>query len=153
MLSLGQNAGLLCGEDLIVDCNSGAHSVNVRIRRAAASIETPCVLTALDGLEMLFLQHCDRLDDRMRARLENDYLQTLELTLHELGQEEEYVGGDIETKAALCLRVINVLSQMISDSNPAQKECRRQSLEAEVAALERLAATRGDFVASIKPKD
>ena len=133
-------------------CNDGARAVQAQLRQAAGSVETAYVLTALKGLEALILQHYDSLEDPAKARLESDYLQTLGLTLRELGREEQN-GGDAGGKAALCLRAINVVSQVISDSAQAQQEWNERSLEAEVAALERLAAMRGDIGGGIKRSD
>ena len=113
-------------------------------------METAYVLTALENLEALILRHYDSLDGQAKTRLEADYLPTLELTLRELGQTERD-GGDIGPKAALCLRAVNVLSQVISDGRQVRQEWTERSLEAEVAALERLAAMRGDMGGGIKP--
>ena len=126
-----------------------ARAVQTRLRQAARSVETPYVLTALESLETLILRHCDFLDAQAKARLESDYLPTLELTLRELGRAEQN-GGDAAGKAALCLRAVNVVSQVISDSAQARQEWSGRSLEAEVAALERLAAMRGDIGGDIK---
>ncbi len=59
--------------------------------------------------------------------------------------------ANISGKAALCLRVINVMSQVISDSRQARQEWEGRSLEAEVTALERLAAMRGDLAGGLRP--
>lgn len=126
-----------------------ARSVQGRIQQSAAQIGTPYVLSALEGLETLVLRHYDSLDFQTKAHLESYYLRTLELTLTELGQAERD-GGDTAGKAALCLRAVNVLSQVISDSSQARRELNERSLEAEVSALERLAAMRGD-VAGPRP--
>lgn len=130
--------------------NGGAQAVGARIRRAAAPVGTPYVRSAVDSLEGLVLRSYDSLPERDRARLEADYLPTLELTLGELAQaEREGAGGGGE--AALCLRVVNVLTQAISDGAQARQEWNRRSLEAEVAALERLAAARGDLPGGMTP--
>ena len=129
----------------------GARAVQARLRRAAAPVETAYVLTALERLEGLLLRHYDSLDGPTQERLESDYLQTLELTLGELGQTERD-GGDAGGKAALCLRVVNVLSQALEQGGRARQEWRERSLEAEVAALERLAAMRGDTAGGMAPK-
>ena len=131
--------------------SGGARAVQVRLRQAAGTVETAYVLTALEGLEALVLRHYSSLEDQTRARLDSDYLQTLELTLRELGRAEQD-GGDVVGKAALCLRAINVVSQVISDSARTRQEWSERSLEAEVAALERLAAMRGDIGGGIKPE-
>lgn len=128
-----------------------ARAVQARIEQAALPVETAYVLTALDSLKALILRHYDSLQDRTRAHLESYYLQTLELTLQELGQAERD-GGDTAAKAALCLRTVNVLSQVISDGRAAQEDLRERNLEAEVAALERLAAMRGDIAGGIRPE-
>ena len=60
-----------------------ARTVQARIWRAAAPVETPYVLTALEGLESLIARHYDALDGPTKARVEAHYLQTLELTLEE----------------------------------------------------------------------
>ena len=133
-------------------CHGGARAVQARLRQAAAPVETPYVLTALENLEALIVRHYDALEDPTKARLESDYLPTLELTLRELGQAEREA-GDVDAKAALCLRTVNVLSQVISDSRQARQEWSRRSLEAEVAALERLAAMRGDTGGGMKRPD
>ena len=131
-------------------CDSGLRMVRERMRQALRSVETPYILTALENLEGQLLRHYDFLDAPTKARLESDYLPTLELTLRELGQAEQDA-EDTVGKAALCLRVINVLSQVISDSRLAQREWNDKSLEAEVVALERMAAMRGDIAGGIKP--
>ncbi|MBD5083509.1 MAG: type II toxin-antitoxin system RelB/DinJ family antitoxin [Clostridiales bacterium] len=132
-------------------CNGGTRAVQARLRQAAGSVETAYVLTALESLEALVLRHYDSLEEPTKARLESDYLQTLELTLRELGRTEQS-GGDAVGKAALCLRAINVVSQVISDNAQARQEWNGRSLEAEVAALERLAAMRGDIGGGINPE-
>ena len=132
-------------------CTGGARAVQARIRQAAGAVETAYVLTAVENLETLILRHYDPLEDQTKARLETDYLQTLELTLRELAQAEQE-GGDVGGKAALCLRVVNVMSQAVSDSIQARQEWSDRSLEAEVAALERLAAMRGDIGGGMKPE-
>lgn len=121
-----------------------ARAVQARLRQSAASVETAYVRTALENLEALVLRHYESLDGQTKARLETHYFQTLDLTLRELIRAErngEAPGG----KAALCLRTINVLSQVISDGGRTRRELDQRSLEAEVAALERLAALRGDL--------
>ena len=55
-------------------------------------------------------------------------------------------------KAALCLRVVNVLTQVVSENRRARQEWDGRSLEAEVAALERLAAMRGDTAGGMQPE-
>ena len=125
-------------------CRSGAQMVQAHIRQAAAPVEMPYVLTALDSLEALVLRSYDGLEPQTRARMES--------TLAELAQAERE-GTDPGGKAALCLRTVNVLSQVISDSGRARQEWTRRSLEAEVEALERLAAMRGDVAGGPRPED
>lgn len=122
----------------------GARSVQARLRQAAAGLETDYVLAALEDLEALILRHYDALDGSARARLESHYLQTLELTLDALGRAERS-GEDAAEKAALCLRAAGVLSQALSSGGRARRELSGRGLEAEVSALERLAALRGDI--------
>lgn len=133
-------------------CDKGAQAIIARVRQAAAPVRTPYVLTALESLEALILRYCGGPEDRTAARLESDYLQTLELTLGELAQAERE-GQDTGEKAALCLRVVNVLSQVLSDAGRVRQEWSRRSLEAEVEALERLAAMRGDIAGGVMPKE
>ena len=83
-------------------------------------------------------------EGKTASRLEGEYLSVLERTLEELVQAEREGSGTAE-KAALCLRAVNVLSQVISDAGQLQREWSQRSLEAEVEALERLAAMRGDI--------
>ena len=127
----------------------GGQTVAARLRKSAAPVETPYVQTALENLEKLILRCWNQMEEQTAARVESDYLQTLELTLRELGQTERE-GGETGGKAALCLRVINVLSQVLSESGQVQREWRQRSLEAEVEALERLAAMRGDIAGGIR---
>ncbi len=129
--------------------DSGAYTVKARLRKAARMVETPYVLTALENLEALILRDYDSLEEQTKDRLESYYLRTLERTLQELGRAEQE-GGDAGGKSALCLRVVNVLSQVISDSRQARQEWNGRSLEAEVVAMERLAAMRGDISEGIK---
>ena len=122
--------------------SGGARAVSARIRQAAAGVETAYVLTALENLEALILRHYDSLDGQAKTRLEADYLPTLELTLRELGQTERD-GGDIGPKAALCLRAVNVLSQVISDGGRTRRELDQRSLEGEGDVLPPCAGTWG----------
>ena len=126
-----------------------AKAVQARLRQAAAALETAYVRTALETLESLVLRHYDALDAQTKSRLEAHYFPTLDLTLQELGRAERN-GEDPGGKAALCLRTVNVLSQVISDGGRARRELDRRSLEAEVAALERLAALRGDLAGDLR---
>ena len=129
----------------------GAHAVAARMRQAARTVETPYILTALENLEAQILRHYDSLDGPTRTRLESDYFPTLEHTLLILGQAEQD-GEDASGKAALCLRAVNVLSQVISDSRKARQEWAARGLEAEVTALERMAAMRGDIAGGLRPE-
>lgn len=133
-------------------CAGSAQAVRARLRQAAAPIETPYVLTALENLDALVLRYCGVLEEQTAARLESDYLQVLELALRELAQAEQE-GEDTSGKAALCLRAVNVLAQVISDGGQARQEWSRRRLEAEVEALERLAAMRGDIAGDIRPEE
>ena len=125
-------------------CGTGVRAVRTRIRQAAAPVETPYVRAALEGLDALVLRHQGTLEGKTASRLEGEYLSVLERTLGELVQAEREGSGTAE-KAALCLRAVNVLSQVISDAGQLQREWSQRSLEAEVEALERLAAMRGDI--------
>lgn len=128
----------------------GAYAIKARLRQAARAVETAYVLTAFESMEAQVLRHYDALDEGARSRLEGDYLPTLELTMQALGQAEQD-GEDTGAKAALCLRSINVLSQVVSDGLRSRREWSDLSLESEVAALERLAAMRGDIAPGTKP--
>ncbi len=108
------------------------------------------MLAALEGLEALIIREFDGLEEQAGARLEGEYIQTLELTLQELARAEREA-GDVGEKAALCLRVVNVLTQVISENRRARREWDGRSLEAEVAALERLAAMRGETAGGMQP--
>ena len=129
----------------------GAQAVRLRLRRAARAVKTAYVLTALESLDTLIRQQYDALDGKTRIRLETDYFQTLELTLRELCRAEQE-GADVSGKAVLCLRVINVLSQVIAENRQLRHEWHTWSLEAEVAGLERLAAVRGELTDNVKPE-
>lgn len=130
----------------------GAQAARARIQRAAGSVETSYVRSAVDTLEGQLLRHYDGLPERLRARLEADYFPTLERALGELARAERE-GADGSGEAALCLRAAGVLSQVLSDGGRARQEWSRRSLEAEVEALERLAAMRGDVAGALSPED
>ena len=66
----------------------GGQTVAARLRKSAATVETPYVQTALENLEKLILRCWNQMEEQTAARMESDYLQTLELTLWELGQTE-----------------------------------------------------------------
>ena len=120
-----------------------ALSVPERIAQASCSVSNPDVRGALNGLETLVRQHYDLLDQRTKARVETYYLQTLQLVLGELSRAEQ-AGEDTDTRAQLSIRVIRVLSNIVAAEQQTQREISERSLEAEVIALERLAALRGD---------
>ena len=130
-------------------CPGGAQAFRARLRQAAAPVQTPYVLTAVENLDALVLRYSGALEGQTADRLESDYLQVLELTLLELAQAERE-GGDTGEKAALCLRAVNVLSQVISSGAQVRQEWSRRRLEAEVEAMERLAAMRGDISDGIR---
>ena len=131
---------------------TGTHAVRARIRQAAHPVETPYILTALDNLDVQLLRYYESLDGPTKARLKSDYLPTLEHTLQRLSRAEQD-GEDPGKEAALCLRAVNVLSQVISDARQVRQEWDAKGLEAEVVALERMAAMRGDIAGEIKPED
>ena len=121
-----------------------ALAVQTRIQRAGASVSTPGVRAALDSLDGLVRVYYDTLDETAKGRLDSYYLQTLELVLEELGRAEQRQ-ENVEEKAALCQRVIRILIQVLSTGGQVRRELDRRGLEAEVVALERLAALRGDI--------
>ena len=130
----------------------GAQGVRARIQRAAGPVGTPYVRSAVDGLEGQLLRCYDSLPERAKARLEADYLPTLERALGELARAERD-GAEAAAEAALCLRAAGVLSQVLTDGGRVQQEWNRRSLEAEVEALERLAAMRGDVAGELSRPD
>lgn len=127
----------------------GANAAKARLRQCARAVETAYVLSALEGLESLISRNYDALDEKTVSRLEADYFQTLELTLQELGRAERS-GGDVVRKASLCLRVINVVTHVITVNSQLRQEQRAWDLEAEVAAMESMAAMRGDVPGGIR---
>ena len=68
--------------------NGGAQAARARLQRAAAPVGTPYVRAAAETLEGLILRHYDALPVRAQARLEADYLPTLERALGELARAE-----------------------------------------------------------------
>ena len=104
----------------------------------------------MDNLAQM-LRDYDALDASTRARMESDYLPALEHTMQALGQAERD-GEDAGGKAALCLRAVNVLSRVVTDGRQARREWDERSLEAEVVALVRMAAMRGDIAGGLKPE-
>lgn len=129
----------------------GAQAVRRRLKNAARPVTTAYVLTALESLDALISRQYDALNERTKARLEADYFRTLELTLRELCNAEQE-DDDVSGKAVLCLRVINVLSQVIAENRQLWQEWREWTLEAEVAGLERLAAARGEISDAARPE-
>ena len=130
----------------------GAQGARARIQRAAGPVGTPYVCSAVDALERQLLRCYDSLPERAKARLEADYLPTLERALGELARAERD-GAEVAAEAALCLRAAGVLSQVLTDGGRVQQEWNRRSLEAEVEALERLAAMRGDVAGELDQPD
>lgn len=127
-----------------------AGAVQTRIRQAAALISDPGIRVSLDGLDALVHRCYDSLEPQTKSHLETYYLQTLELTLEELGKAEQ-AGEETGAKVSLCFRAISVLSQVLTAGSQTQRELSQRNLEAEVAALERLAAMRGDVPDSMTP--
>ncbi len=130
----------------------GAQGARTRIQRAAGPVGTPYVRSAVDSLEGQLLRCYDSLPERAKVRLEADYLPTLERALGELARAEQD-GAEVAAEAALCLRAAGVLSQVLNDGGRVQQEWNRRSLEAEVEALERLAAMRGDVAGELERTD
>lgn len=130
----------------------GAQGARARIQRAAGPVGTPYVRAAVDGLEGQLLRCYDSLPERAKARLEADYLPTLERALGELARAERD-RAEAAAEAALCLRAAGVLSQVLTDGGRVRQEWSRRSLEAEVEALERLAAMRGDVAGELSRPD
>lgn len=118
-------------------------SVQQRIRQASMEVTAPKVRASMADLEMLVQKHYDDLDGQTKVRIESYYLETLELVLGELGRAEQ-AGEDTQTREELSIRVIHVLSDIFSAGQQVQREISERNLVAEVAALERLAAMRGD---------
>lgn len=118
-------------------------TVPERIRKASLEISEPEIRAAMARLEKRIQQNYTGLDQQTKARMETYYLGTLELVLGELGRAER-AGEDVSTRAELCIRVIHVLSNVMDMGQQARQEIEERGLEAEVAALERLAALRGD---------
>ena len=103
----------------------------------------PEVIAELRILEALVRRRYDALDEGTRGRLDSFYLATMERTAEELGKAER-CGEDTAAKTDLCLRAAQVISQTITAASRMQRELQDSDLEAEVVALERLAAMRGD---------
>lgn len=120
-----------------------ASSVQERIRRCAGLTGDPDVIAELRVLEALVRRRYETLDDQTKSRLDGFYLSTVERTVEELGKSEQ-CGEDTSHKAQLCFRAIQVVSQTITTASQIQRDIQNGDLEAEVVALERLAAMRGD---------
>ena len=124
--------------------SQGARTVQARIRRAGAQISAPEVLAALSALSALAEENCGLLDRQTKDRIEGYYLPTLELVLKEL-EKAERAGEDTGAKVQLSIRVIQILSRVIDAGQQVQRQVNERCLEAEVSAMERLAAMRGDI--------
>lgn len=122
---------------------SGAAAVQERIRRCASLVSDPDVIAELRILEALVRRCYDALDEQTRGRMDGFYLATVERVAEEIAKAEQ-CGEDTEAKAQLCIRAIQVVSQTITTASQMQREMQDGDLEAEVVALERLAAMRGD---------
>ena len=122
----------------------GARTVQERIRRAGAQISAPEVLAALSALSALAEENCGLLDRQTKDRIEGYYLPTLELVLKEL-EKAERAGEDTGAKVQLSIRVIQILSRAIDAGQQVQRQVNERRLEAEVSAMEQLAAMRGDI--------
>lgn len=121
-----------------------ALSVQKHMEQASAGVSDLTVRAALADLQVLAQRHYDLLDRQTKTCVESYYLETLELMLNELGKAE-LTGEDVDTRKELCLRVIRVLSDVFTAGRQAEREIKERNLEAEVTALERLAAMRGDI--------
>lgn len=135
---------LLCSVSEKRETGEAVRSVPERIRQASFSVSDSNVRAALLDLEKLVRLHYESLDRQTKTRVESYYLQTLELVLRELDRAEQ-AGENPDTKAQLSIRVIHVLSNIIASAQRTEHEISERSLEAEVVALERLAAMRGDI--------
>lgn len=135
----------LCSVAERVEKDNATLSVPERIRKASLMVADSNVRAAMDDLELLARQHYDDLDRQTKARVESYYLETLELVTGELGRAEQ-AGEAADTRAELSIRVIHVLSNVLTAGQLTQREIGDRNLEAEVVALERLAVMRGDIV-------
>ena len=122
---------------------SGAAAVQDRIRSCASLVSDPDVIAELRILEALVRRRYDGMDEQTKGRLEGFYLATVERTAEEI-EKSQQCGEDTGAKVLLCLRAIQVVSQTITTASQMQREMQDGDLEAEVVALERLAAMRGD---------
>lgn len=123
--------------------DGSAETVRERILRCGTWVSDPDVIAELRILEALVRRRYDAMDEGTRGRLDGFYLATVERTVEELGKAERS-GEETDGKAQLCLRAIQVVSQTITAASQMQRELQHGDLEAEVVALERLAAMRGD---------
>lgn len=123
--------------------DGSAAAVQERILRCSAKVSDPDVIAELRILEALVRRRYDGMDEGTKGRLDGFYLATVERTVEELGKAERS-GEETDGKAQLCLRAIQVVSQTITAASQMQRELQHGDLEAEVVALERLAAMRGD---------
>lgn len=135
----------LCSVAERVETGNTTLSAPERIRKASLAVTNPNVRAAMGDLELLARQHYVALDRQTRTRVESYYLETLELVTGELGRAEQ-AGEDTDTRVELSIRVIHVLSNIMTAGQLAQRESGDRDLEAEVVALERLAAMRGDTI-------
>lgn len=126
--------------------DGSAAAVQERIRRCSAQVSDPDVIAELRILEALVCRRYDGMDEGTKSRLDGFYLSTVERTAEELGKAERN-GEETEGTAQLCLRAIQVVSQTIAAASQIQRDVQHSDLEAEVIALERLAAMRGDVSA------
>lgn len=123
--------------------DGSAAAVQERVRRCAAQVSDPDVIAELRVLEALVRRRYDGMDEGTKNRLDGFYLATVERTAEELGKAERN-GEETNGTAQLCLRAVQVVSQTITAASQMQRDVQHSDLEAEVIALERLAAMRGD---------
>lgn len=126
--------------------DGSAAAVQERIRRCSAQVSDPDVIAELRILEALVRRRYDGMDEGTKSRLDGFYFSTVERTAEELGKAERN-GEETEGTARLCLRAIQLVSQTIAAASQIQRDVQHSDLEAEVIALERLAAMRGDVSA------
>ena len=127
---------------------NGATAVQARIRRCASLVSDPDVIAELRILEALVRRRYDALDEQTQGRMDGFYLATVERVAEELGRAQQ-CGEDTDAKTQLCIRAIQVVSQTITTASQMQRELQHGDLEAEVVAMERLAAMRGDITGDI----
>ena len=68
-------------------------------------------------------------------------------------EKAERSGEEASDRAALCLRVIHGMEQTIEEGRRAKDIFDKQTLTAEVVALERIAAMRGNIPDGLVPKE